>query len=77
MKKLKLNSERLQLNKEKIAALGHENLNNVNGGMNEANPNNPSAQVTRGNCDIHTIGHDDGPRCLSASDWGWCWCHGI
>ena len=29
-----------------------------------------------GGCDFDTIGHDDGPNCLSATDWGWCWCYG-
>jgi hypothetical protein len=32
--------------------------------------------VTKGKCDLPTVGHDDGSYCLSKSDWGWCWCHG-
>lgn len=87
MKKVKLNSGRLQLNKEKVAALTSKSMQEVNGGIvnagggavgiNETNPDNPTARVTRGNCDLHTIGHDDGPNCLSHSDWGWCWCRGM
>jgi hypothetical protein len=33
MKKIKLNPEKLQLNKEKIANLTQEEMNNVNGGI--------------------------------------------
>jgi hypothetical protein len=75
MKKVKLNSGRLQLNKERVAALSQKGMKNLNGGGNDANPNNPTAQLTKDG-DIHTIGHDDGSGCLSASDWGWCWCRG-
>ena len=36
MKKIKLNPEKLQLKKEKIANLTQEQMNNVNGGLNVA-----------------------------------------
>ncbi|MEM6720636.1 MAG: hypothetical protein AAF611_15010 [Bacteroidota bacterium] len=56
------------------------NLDDIAGGYQQTSGSGGSSTVntfTRGGCDFPTIGHDDGPNCLSASDWGWCWCHGI
>ncbi|HEX4887395.1 MAG TPA: class I lanthipeptide [Luteibaculaceae bacterium] len=77
MKKIKLDSRKLILNKEKIVVLTSDRMDAIKGGGNEADPKNPTAVVTRNACDIHTVGHDDGNGCLSASDWGWCWCAGL
>lgn len=76
MKKVKPNLGRLKLNKGKVTTLT-SGLERIKAGGNDANPDNPTARVTRNNCDLHTIGHDDGSGCLSASNWGWCWCHGL
>lgn len=79
MKKVTFNAAKLQLNKEKVTSLNHKKMADLVGGGNEANPNNPTAnsrKITK-EMDVPTIGHDDGAGCLSASDWGWCWCHGI
>ncbi len=80
MKKLKLNESKLKLHKEKITKLNDKKHVAVKGGATDwpdtAKYCEP-IRITQGNCDIPTIGHDDGPNCLSATDWGWCWCHGI
>jgi len=77
MKKLKINESKLKLHKEKITKLTNDQIKGgVNQNTNTAAPVTAPA-FTAGDCDIHTIGHDDGSNCLSATDWGWCWCHGI
>ncbi len=84
MKKLKLNESKLQLQKEKITSLTKEEQSQVNGGgpIILSVPCGTQTiltvtEFTKGDCDINTISHDDGPDCLSATDWGWCWCDGI
>ena len=77
MKKLK----KLKLKKETISKLDQQNLSDLKGGYTTSTVcGNPTTEtvacLTRGNCDIPTIGHDDGPNCLSKSD-SWCWCYGI
>ena len=67
--------------KETIAKLDQQNLSDLKGGYTTSTVcGNPTTEtvacLTRGNCDIPTIGHDDGPNCLSKSD-SWCWCYGI
>jgi len=73
-KKLK----KLQLNKKTIANLCKDEMTNLQGGA-DTMPTacGPCPQVTVGKCDLKTIGHDDGPDCLSKTDWGICWCYGI
>jgi len=80
MKKLKFNESKLKLHKEKITRLADDKYSQIKGGASDS-PTVcqmcPVGGITEGDCDIHTIGHDDGPNCLSATDWGWCWCRGI
>jgi hypothetical protein len=80
MKKL----SRLKLNKESIALLDKENQKFAVGGVSASITMEccvTSAAcltyITQGDCDIQSIGHDDGPYCWSKTDWGWCWCYGI
>jgi hypothetical protein len=79
MKKLK--SNKLQINKTTLSNLQQSKMEKIKGGIPmDANPNwsqGDCTRITRNNCDIPTIGHDDGSGCLSKSDWGWCWCNGI
>lgn len=77
MKKIQLNAAKLQLNKEKVTSLTEGHLSKLAGGGNDANPKNVNTKKITQDIDVPTIGHDDGPNCLSASDWGWCWCHGV
>ncbi|MEM6717996.1 MAG: hypothetical protein AAF611_01640 [Bacteroidota bacterium] len=81
MKKLNINESKLKLHKEKITKLTEKKHVQIKGGATTPCPVGPVptiiTAITRGDCDIHTIGHDDGPNCLSKTDWGWCWCHGI
>ncbi len=79
MKKLKINESKLKLHKEKISKFSNEKYDQVKGGASDgptACQACPIGRITEGDCDIPTIGHDDGSYCLSATDWGWCWCHG-
>lgn len=73
-----METKKLVLKKETIAALEkNEELNIVGGtGASCAAVGCGAGIDTRGQCDIPTIGHDDGKYCLSKSDWGWCWCFG-
>ena len=78
MKKLDINKKQLKLHKEKIVNLTNEQQSQIHGGISDGYPDEMlPGPLTVGECDIPTIGHDDGPNCLSATDWGWCWCHGI
>ncbi|WP_118951828.1 class I lanthipeptide [Taibaiella helva] len=74
MKKITLNTSKLQLGKEKIGSLTKQHMTDVVGGGNDANPNNPTAQVTA-TSDVPTYSHDDGSWCISASRLG-CTCGG-
>ncbi|WP_143813340.1 MULTISPECIES: class I lanthipeptide [Parabacteroides] len=75
----------LRLKKEVIAKLQNDEMRRVQGGTgcttsatcgHEQSVASCLCQVTAGDCDMPTIGHDDGPNCVSKSDWGWCWCYG-
>lgn len=76
MKKLK----KLSLKKETIVRLEKDGMSDLKGGTSLTITVPISiahcTDITKGNCDLHTIGHDDGPNCVSKSDWGWCWCYG-
>lgn len=82
MKKITLNTSKLQLQKEKISGLNNGNTDFGFAGLNENSDNwtKHSATIaqkfTKNGCDVPTIGHNDGSNCLSKSDWGICWCHG-
>ncbi len=73
MKKKKLN--KLGLNKTAIS--NFNNLNKIKGGASDS-PTVcqvcPVGKITEGDCDFPTIGHDDGPWCISKV---WDWCKGI
>lgn len=67
MKKL---NKKLQLNKEVITRLNNETMNNIVGGDNFSSTFIPItisiAICTRWDgCDLPTVGHDDGPICIS------------
>jgi natural product precursor len=83
MKKLK----KLKLNKETIVLLDR-NMTNLKGGCSTnstvcGNPNTETLGwntcvgcITVGNCDMPTVGHDDGSICFSQSGFlcgGWCY----
>lgn len=74
------NLKKLSLNKETIAKLNKDNQKFIKGGASDSVTMECCAEtafcLTEGNCDMPTIGHDDGPYCLSKTDWGWCWCYG-
>ena len=78
-------NKKLQLNKQIVANLS--NMKDIRGGASAtvgADCNTIGTmipgliglitKITKGNCDIHTIGHDDGDNCLSKEA---NWCHGI
>jgi natural product precursor len=71
--------KKLALKKETIAKLDNELMSNLKGGTDSTDmpPWTGTYGFTAGECDLHTFGHDDGPNCLSKTDWGWCWCYGI
>jgi len=74
MKKKKL---KLSFEKETIAKLQDSEMNNVMGGVSDSFECGSLADIvtnfTKGDCDLPTIGHDDGSWCLSKeADW----CHG-
>ena len=78
MKKLK----KLSLKKETIVKLENSSMSILKGGCtNSVSCGNPGTDsfncITKGDCDLHTIGHDDGSKCISKTDWGWCWCYGL
>ncbi len=78
MEKKKL--KKLQLNKKTIASLQHNEMAELQGGTGASCIGNcpPLPTPTAGDCDLHTIGHDDGPNCLSARTRGFCFlCYGI
>lgn len=62
----KLKLPKLSIDKREIVRLSSEEELDILGGGPGAN-----------GFDIPTIGWDDGPYCLSKTDWGWCWCYGI
>lgn len=74
--------KKLVLKRETIVALERNEQQHVLGGTGAScagvsctQP--PPPMPTAGNCDLPTVGHDDGPNCVSKSDWGWCWCYGV
>jgi hypothetical protein len=84
--------KKLVLKKETIAQLSQQSQSYLKGGCtNSVTCGNPdiSAGMSCGLCndsaftycydlnDCATIGHDDGTKCVSKTDWGWCWCYGI
>ena len=76
MEKKKL--KKLSLKKDVIASLNHDEMLKVEGGITYTVSDDCGTAdcFTQGDCDLNTIGHDDGPNCLSKTDWGWCWCYG-
>jgi hypothetical protein len=67
---------KLMLKKSTVTHLNREVQGNVKGGGPLSIMSACVLCVTKGDCDLPTVGHDDGSYCLSKSDWGWCWCHG-
>jgi hypothetical protein len=72
-------NKKLALNKQIMANLSE--MNEIRGGVSATIGPDCNAiatlvlcNFTKGNCDIHTIGHDDGSHCISKE---WNWCHGI
>ena len=91
MKELKLNKKVLiELSKAKMSqgAGANNGINDDAGfatvgarcygsvGCTVGCPKETEQCLTKGKCDIYSFGHDDGPNCLSKTDY-LCWCKGI
>lgn len=68
--------KKLTLKKETIVSLERSEQQMIMGGTGASCAALCQPVVVSGaGCDVPTIGHDDGPNCVSASD-AWCWCYG-
>lgn len=74
--------KKLVLKKKVIQRLSDESMSPIKGGTGGTcvgacvTMTCTTENITSGEC-FHTIGHDDGPECVSKTDWGWCWCYGV